>query len=170
MVMVEEVNEEVGNNIMINLNNSLPFKLENYDSNFNELHRELNIDSKYVNESNFINQLKEENFVMASINIQSLPSKFTSLKTLLDQLGHKHKSIDVLLLQETFNFSPDHYQIAGFHLFENRREKVRVTREGQRNRIRDDFLGENTEGERERKVEEVAQQSISITNMSINRS
>ena len=129
--MVEE-NEDRGRDDLISLNTSLNLKLQTYDSNFNELHRELNIDSKYINEFSFIDEIKVGNLIIASINIQSLPSKFTSLKTFLDQIYKKKKSIDVLLLQETYYFSPDHFQIEGFQLFENRREgksKRKVRRE-----------------------------------------
>jgi hypothetical protein len=66
---------------------------------------------------------KSKNPIFISLNIQSLPSKYSELKFFMDDLISKNVEIDLIILQETcaINF-PDLLELPGFQrvIYRNR--------------------------------------------------
>ena len=89
---------------------------------FAEVCRELEIDSKYYMGGHFCNNLSKTGLNMASINIRSLSKNFISLKQLIDNAAQKDKFIDIIGLQETYEFFNDRYNIDDYTLTSNTRQ------------------------------------------------
>ena len=91
-----------------------------------EILQDLDISSPYLTEDQARYELPKFNSALnvCVINIRSLPSNFTSLKAFLDNIECKGKSFDVLLLQETFEHDPFHYNLEGYDLFSTVRSQA----------------------------------------------
>jgi len=107
-------------NILSDVDNSnFDFTDSPYDSK--------NINCTYINE-NEIKKLKlNSDFTLCSINIQSLPAKFSELCQFINILNHSNASPDILCLQELWQF-PDSvsFVLPGYHplIYKLRRNNV----------------------------------------------
>jgi hypothetical protein len=75
-----------------------------------------NISCTYVDETDFTKLKHVNNFKIMSLNIQSLPAKFSELKSLIACLQINNCEPDVICLQELWQFNTDvDFTIAGYH-------------------------------------------------------
>ena len=123
--MVEVVNS--GLNSILELDLLSPLL---YDNTLSNILRDLNINCSYISEQDFclkINSFNHEIFSTLSINLASLPSKYTDLSLLLGIINSKDVKLDIILLQETWLTSTnlESFHFPGYTLYNKIRESHR---------------------------------------------
>ena len=103
-------------NIHLTNQNSLTHLLD-----FDEEHSDLNISnvlktSLYYTDTEFIQEINPDSCTIMSLNCQSLNSKFSEIKLLLDKFAESEKPIHVLCLQETWIEDSELIDMAQFHI------------------------------------------------------
>jgi len=92
--------------------------LENpFFHNFADIHKDL--DCKYFDETSFTNSFNNSptNFFAISMNIRSLPNKFTNLTNLLDRYRHNNLRPDLICLQEAWQANISSLNIENYLFF-----------------------------------------------------
>ena len=111
------------NNILGNSNFDFISALNNSDPDNNNLNFQdspydtTSINCSYIDESELIANRKQcKDFSMLSINIQSLPAKFTEFSQFISILNASNAAPDVICLQELWNFPLDaSFKLNGYH-------------------------------------------------------
>ena len=87
-----------------------------------------NISCEFYDTNAFISNFKNSsNFSLMSLNIQSLPSKFSDFEELINELSSNNCSFDVICLQEIWRISnPDMYLLDNYHnlVYKSRKDNV----------------------------------------------
>ena len=110
-------------NILANGNYDFISALNNSDPDTNNLNFQdspydtTSINCSYIDESELIATRKQRNdFSMLSVNIQSLPAKFTEFSQFISILNASNAAPDVICLQELWNFPLDaSFKLNGYH-------------------------------------------------------
>lgn len=116
-----------------NINTDLRFNLSAnplYNNVFSEVFDEMRIDCKYYDEAEIpqlINSLDYDAITCIGLNIQSLASKFTEFKNMIDNINTGRSQIAFFCLQEHWlhNNNTDFYNIEGYKSFFKCRENGR---------------------------------------------
>ena len=107
----------------IHLNNELLYDFKSnilYNSFYNELLNDFEIECSYINEkdcSQYLASLKNLTLTVVGINAQSLNAKFCEIKNLLDNLNRQGGSVDILAISESWINDFSKYSIANYNCF-----------------------------------------------------
>ena len=101
-------------NIHLTNQNSLTHLLD-FDEEHSDLSNVLK-PSFYYTDTEFIQEMNPDSCTIMSLNCQSLNSKFSEVKLLLDKFAESEKPIHVLWLQETWIEDSELIDMAQFHI------------------------------------------------------
>ena len=101
-------------NIHLTNQNSLTHLLD-FDEEHSDLSNVLKT-SFYYTDTEFIQEMNPDSCTIMSLNCQSLNSKFSEIKLLLDKFAESEKPIHVLCLQETWIEDSELIDMAQFHI------------------------------------------------------
>ena len=94
--------------------NSLTHLLD-FDEELSDLSKVIKT-SFYYTDTEFIKEINTDSCTIMSLNCQSLNSKFSQIKLLLDKFAESDKPIHVLCLQETWLEDCELIDMAQFHI------------------------------------------------------
>ena len=102
----------------MNNNLELDFLCPDRDNLIADILRDLQICSNYYDEDGFFDLYRNsDNLLILSYNICSLPSKFQRLKIFLSLIKENNFKVDIILLQEAYQFAPGTHHLDGYNFY-----------------------------------------------------